>query len=133
MCSLREFPLVLRILRAHPEDLHAERLELSKAIAEGAGLRGAATGAGDVVPAGDRRLVRSPRARIEEAHRPLFARPFCEVHNSSRRRWKRHSWHLDLRQVGTSTLVPWGGQAPRGLVQAAPPHFRLLGLLRPSG
>src|SRR5690242_15846509 len=58
------FALVGGVLSAQPVDRGAEVLQLAVVIAESAGLRGAAAGAGDLVPAPRQVAVRLPRARV---------------------------------------------------------------------
>ena len=52
-------------LGADPDHRGAERVELGEAVAEGAALRRAAAGAGDVVPAGGRGLARDAGPRVD--------------------------------------------------------------------
>src|SRR5205809_4203036 len=110
MRSLGELALVFRLLSAHSEYADAERLELAVVVAKGARLRGAA---GDIIPAGNRRLVRSPRAWIEEEHGPAATRCLGEVDCCAKRRGKRDHRHLQAGEVLARAVIDGDRQIRR--------------------
>jgi hypothetical protein len=100
--------LASSVLGAETEDAGAVGAQLGVVIAEGARLRRAATGAGDIVPAGRDLLVWPAGSGVSVDNGPPRQRGKVHGRAVCRREWDRRQ--RQSRQVGAGAVVGRNGE-----------------------